>query len=57
VQERLFDRAVPVVERLLDLTPEEPAHVRDLGLLHYQLDHYGPALEALHHYLAIVGAP
>src|SRR5512139_2288632 len=56
VQEQRFDQAVPVVERLVDLAPDEPAHLRDLGLLHYQLDHYGPALQALHHYVSIVGA-
>ncbi len=56
VQEQHFDQAVPVVERLLDLAPDEPVHVRDLGLLHYQLDHYGPALQALHRYVALVGA-
>lgn len=56
VQEQQFDRAVPVVERLLDLAPDEPAHLRDLGLLHYQLDHYGPALQALNRYVLIAGA-
>ena len=56
VQEQQFDRAVPVVERLLDLAPDEPAHLRDLGLLHYQLNHYGPALQALNRYAAIAGA-
>ena len=56
VQEQQFDRAVPVVERLLDLAPDEPAHLHDLGLLHYQLDHYGPALQALNRYVAIAGA-
>jgi regulator of sirC expression with transglutaminase-like and TPR domain len=57
VQEQRFDRAVNVVERLLDLSPHEPSHLRDLGLLHYQLDHYGPALQALKRYLSIVNAP
>ena len=56
VQEGQFDRAIPVVERLLDLAPDEPAHLRDLGLLHYQLDHYGPALQALNRYVLIAGA-
>jgi regulator of sirC expression with transglutaminase-like and TPR domain len=56
VQEQQLEQAVPVVERLLDLVPDEPTHLRDLGLLHYQLDHYGPALQALQHYVAIVGA-
>lgn len=55
VQEQRFDRAVTVVDRLLDLSPNEPAHLRDLGLLHYQLNHYGPALEALQRYVVIAG--
>ena len=57
VQEQHFDRAVSVVERLLDLSPDDPAHLRDLGLLHYQLDQYGPALQALKRYLSIANAP
>jgi len=56
VQEQQFDRAMPVVERLLDLAPDEPAHLRDLGLLHYQLDQYSPALQALNRYVLIAGA-
>ena len=56
VQEQRFDRAVPVVERLLDLSrPTNPRTCDDLGLLHYQLDHYGPALQTLHRYVAITG--
>ena len=55
VQEQHFDRAVSVAERLLDLSPDEPAHLRDLGLLHYQLDHYGSALQMLQRYVAIAG--
>jgi regulator of sirC expression with transglutaminase-like and TPR domain len=57
VQAQQFDRAVPVVERLLDLSPDEPAHLRDLGLLYYQLDQHGPALHALKRYLSIAAAP
>lgn len=57
VQAQHFDRALPVVERLLDLSPEEPTHLRDLGLLHYQLDQYGPARQALNRYLAITAVP
>ncbi len=55
VQEQQFDQALPVVERLLDVAPDEPAHLRDLGLLHYELKHYGPALQALNHYALIAG--
>jgi len=56
VQEQQFDRAVPVVERLIDLAPADAVHWRDLGLLHYQLDRYGPALQALHQYVSITNA-
>ena len=56
MQEQRFDRAMLAVERLLDLAPDEPVHVRDLGLLHYQLDQYGPALQALHRYVALTDA-
>ncbi len=56
VQEQQFDQALPVVERLLDLASDEPAHLRDLGLLHFQLNHYGPALETLNRYLLDTGA-
>jgi regulator of sirC expression with transglutaminase-like and TPR domain len=56
VQGGQFDRAIPAVERLLDLAPDEPAHLRDLGLLHYQLNHFGPALQALNRYVLLAGA-
>jgi regulator of sirC expression with transglutaminase-like and TPR domain len=56
VQEQHFAQAVPVVERLLDLEPDAAVHVRDLGLLHYQLDQYGSALQALHRYVALTEA-
>ncbi len=48
-----FEAALPPVERLLDLDPDEPVHMRDLGLLHYQLDHYSQALYALQQYLVL----
>lgn len=48
-----FADALPAIERLLDLQPDEPDHVRDLGLLHYQLNHYGQALRLLQHYLVL----
>jgi regulator of sirC expression with transglutaminase-like and TPR domain len=48
-----FDAALPVVERLIDLQPAEAVHVRDLGLLHYQLNHYGEALRHLQRYLVL----
>jgi regulator of sirC expression with transglutaminase-like and TPR domain len=57
VQAQHIDRAVPVVARLIDLSPDEPAHLRELGLLHYQLDQHGPALHALKRYLSIAAVP
>ncbi len=57
VQGQQFDQALAVVARLLDLAPDEPAHLRDLGLLHYQLDQYGPALHALQRYVSLADAP
>ncbi len=57
VQEQHFDQAVPVVERLLDLAPDDADHWRDLGLLYYQLDKHGSALHALRNYLVLANAP
>ena len=48
-----FDEATDAVERLIDLEPEEAAHERDLGLLHYQQNHYGAALRHLQRYLTM----
>ncbi len=48
-----FDAALPVVERLIDLQPAEAVHVRDLGLLHYQLNHFSEALRHLQRYLVL----
>ena len=56
VQQQQFAQAIPVVERLLDLAPDDPVQLRDLGLLNYQLNQFGPALQALNHYVSIVGA-
>jgi regulator of sirC expression with transglutaminase-like and TPR domain len=56
VQEQQFNQALSVVARLLDLAPDEPDHLRDLGLLHYQLDQFGPALHALQRYIELAGA-
>jgi regulator of sirC expression with transglutaminase-like and TPR domain len=47
-----FDGALSAVERLIDLRPDEPVHLRDLGLLHYQLSNYGLALRHLQRYAA-----
>jgi len=50
-----FAAAVPPVERLIDLQPDEPIHIRDLGLLHYQLNQYDRALYHLQRYLVLDG--
>lgn len=54
-QER-FEAALPPVERLLELEPDDPIHTRDFGLLHYQLNHYDQALRALQQYLVLGNA-
>ncbi len=48
-----FDDALPAVERLMELEPDAAIHVRDLGLLHYQLNHYSTALRHLQRYLVL----
>lgn len=53
VQQGQFDDARSAVERLIDLQPDEPVHIRDLGLLHYQLSNYGLALRHLQRYAAL----
>lgn len=52
-----FEAAVPPVERLIDLQPDEPAHLRDLGLLHYQLNRYDLALPLLNRYTVLANLP
>jgi regulator of sirC expression with transglutaminase-like and TPR domain len=52
-QQRDFERALGVVERLLLLSPEAATEVRDRGLLHYQLGHLAAALDDLQHYLQL----
>jgi len=52
-----FEAALSPVERLIDLQPDEPAHLRDLGLLHYQLDRYDLALPLLNHYTVLAAVP
>lgn len=56
VQQGNFHAAEDAVERLIDLEPNEAAHVRDLGLLHYQQNHYGAALRHLQRYLTMDNA-
>lgn len=53
VHQERFNDALSAVERLIDLQPDEPVHLRDLGLLYYQLRHYGLALHHLQRYAAL----
>ncbi|MDT8307119.1 MAG: transglutaminase-like domain-containing protein [Anaerolineae bacterium] len=50
---RLADwpKALAVLERLQQVQPDEPAHLRDLGLVHYQQDAYYAAAHYLEAYL------
>ena len=50
--EKRFDKALPVVERLLELNPQHSPEYRDRGLANYQLKRYGHALLDLERYLA-----
>ena len=53
LQHRDFHRALGVVERLVLLSPQVAAEVRDRGLLCYQLGHLEAALDDLQHYLQL----
>jgi regulator of sirC expression with transglutaminase-like and TPR domain len=46
-----WQKALAVLERLRDVQPDEPAHLRDLGLVHYQQDAYYEAARYLEAYL------
>ncbi len=46
-------RALAAIERLLALTPGEPHHIRDRGLVHVRLGHFTPALVDLERYLRL----
>lgn len=49
--ERRYDKALPVLERLVEINPEHIAEFRDRGLAHYQLSRYPHALMDLERYL------
>jgi regulator of sirC expression with transglutaminase-like and TPR domain len=49
-----FARGVRVIERLLQLEPSNPQHLRDLGASLLQLEQSGPALDNLQAYLVAV---
>jgi len=53
LQQNRFEAALPPIERLLELQPDDPIHTRDIGLLHYQLHQYDQALHALQNYLVL----
>jgi regulator of sirC expression with transglutaminase-like and TPR domain len=46
-------RALGIVERMILINPETPAHVRDRGLLLANIGETGEALRELEHYLAL----
>ena len=50
--DKRFDKALPVVERLVELNPEHSSEYRDRGLANYQLKRYPYALLDLERYLA-----
>jgi regulator of sirC expression with transglutaminase-like and TPR domain len=51
IRNKEFQRAIPVVEKLLILNPEAYHELRDLGSLHGMLGNYGEALIHLQQYL------
>lgn len=53
LQQRDYNRALSVVERLLIVTPEQATEVRDLGLLHHHLGNLETAVDHLEHYLQL----
>lgn len=58
LQQRDYNRALSVVERLLIVTPQHPPEVKDLGLLHHHLGNLEAAVDHLEHYLQLAaGAP
>ena len=48
-----WPHAIRVVERLRELQPDQPGHLRDLGLLHYKTGAHLQAAEILGHYLTL----
>jgi regulator of sirC expression with transglutaminase-like and TPR domain len=48
-----WPQAIRVVERLRELQPDRPAHLRDLGLLYYKAGAHLQAAEHLGHYLTL----
>ena len=50
---REYERAIPVVEKMLLLDPMTAAHHRTLGYLHGSARSFGKAIEHLERYLAL----
>lgn len=46
-----FKKAVATLDKLLILMPQQPQHMRDRGLLHYELQNYDLAQQDLREYL------
>ncbi|HLF28668.1 MAG TPA: transglutaminase-like domain-containing protein [Anaerolineae bacterium] len=53
VQHEQFAQARTVIERLLELDPAAPEHVRDLGLIHFRLGAFRRAIDLLVAYAAL----
>lgn len=53
IQHEGFAEARQAMERLVDLEPNSPEHVRDLGLILFRLGTYREAVERLEFYLAL----
>jgi len=53
IQRELLAKAKPVMERLVDLNPDSPEDVRDLGLVLFRLGTYREAIDRLESYFAL----
>lgn len=53
LQQRDYSRTLSVVERLLLMTPNQPAEVRDRGLIQHRLGNLEAAVDDLEHYLQL----
>ena len=51
VHRERWPEAIAVIERMRQVQPNAPEHLRDLGLLHYQQGHLYPAAQYLEAYL------
>ncbi len=51
LQQERWPEVIAVLERLREVQPDAPGHVRDLGLAHYQQGNFYPAARFLEQYL------